>query len=816
MKVRLSLFGLSIFFLGIMFYHHTTFGQNLIWADEFEGTALNLNKWTPQVGDGCAEGICGWGNNELQYYKAENATVSNGHLHITARRERVRNKEYTSARIRTINKGDWTYGRFEARINLPAGGGLWPAFWMMPTDDVYGSWPKSGEIDIMEFIGWQPDRTLGYIHYGDDWPNNQHQGTTFTRHTGVFPGNWHDFAIEWEPGIIRWFVDDYLFQTKTAEDVAPYHWPFDQDFHFILNVAVGGNLGGAVDNNIFPATMKVDYVRVYDGFKPYITGDRIVQYMAGGVQYAIGNVSKNTNVTWSVPAGATIVSGQGTPNVTIDFDSAGGDVIAEVSTSSGTKTLKVDVLVEPLYLKDFAFENFDEPAKISFKSSDGNLSVVNNPNPSALNPSENSARYVRAADAQYDVIFYDVLQSIPDASEYSNKERKFYMDVLTSAPVGTDIIIQLETSNASPTNYPTGRHSRYFGKVTRNGEWERIVFDFADRPDGSASHTAIADMVILFAPNTLTGDTYYWDNLDSYKADDGSGGEPDPDPVAVTGVSVSPASATIEVNGTVQLSQTVSPENADNKDVTWSSGNTAVATVSSSGLVTGIAEGIAIITVTTVDGGYTATSSITVSDDNNGGGEDLPMTNTIELTTIARGPNTRANALIDVSASAGPVSAASVEVTWSGSYSGTASGSTDENGQVVFETPNIRNASTFAIIVDNISKTGFYWDVDNSQTIASTTKSSSADYDESDESDELVSNPKFHMYPSPAYERLTILRDEDSTLNIEIFSVTGQLVIQERKSGESIEINVSNLPNGLYFIRASHGETLLTGKFIKK
>ena len=506
----------------------------LIWADEFSGTSLDLNKWTPQIGDGCAEGICGWGNNELQHYKAENATVSGGQLHITAKRERVQAKAYTSARIRTINKGDWTYGRFESLINLPDGGGLWPAFWMMPTDDVYGTWPKSGEIDIMEYVGWNPDRTLGYIHYGDDWPNNQSKGGIFAKHNGVFHGNWHEFAVEWEPGIIRWFVDDYLFQTITAEDVQPYHWPFDQNFHFILNVAVGGNLGGPVDDSALPATMSVEYVRVFDGFKPYITGDRVVLYQENGVEYSIGNVASNTNVSWIVPAGATIVSGQGTPNLIIDWDTAGGDVIAEVSLSSGTQTIKMDVYVEPLYLRDFHFVNFDDPANMSLKETDGTLTVVDNPKPSTLNPSAKSAKYDRNADKQWDCIFYNVLSSIPDASEYSSKGRKFYMDVMTSAPVGTEIIIQLETSDATATNYPTGRHSRYSAKVTKNGEWERLIFDFVDRPDGTASHTAISDMVILFATNSFTGHTYYWDNLDSYKADDGSGGttepEPEPDP----------------------------------------------------------------------------------------------------------------------------------------------------------------------------------------------------------------------------------------------------------------------------------------------
>ena len=116
----------------------------LVWADEFNGTSLDLTKWEPQIGDGCSEGICGWGNNELQSYKAENAVVSNGTLKIIAKKERVKGSAYTSARLRTKGLADFTFGRFEASIKLPAGQGLWPAFWMLSTNEPYGGWPQSG------------------------------------------------------------------------------------------------------------------------------------------------------------------------------------------------------------------------------------------------------------------------------------------------------------------------------------------------------------------------------------------------------------------------------------------------------------------------------------------------------------------------------------------------------------------------------------------------------------------------------------------------------------------------------------------------
>ena len=237
---------------------------NLVWADEFNGTSLNTQDWNVQIGDGCAEGICGWGNNEAQSYQQDNIVVSNGTLQITAKRERIRGAQYTSGRITTQGKRDYTYGRFEARIKLPQGGGLWPAFWMLSTDTPYGTWPQSGEIDIMEFIGNDPTETFGTLHYGDLFPGNRNIGAPFPFYGADFFNTFHDFAIEWQANEIKWFVDGFLFQTRTPADLAPFNWPFDHDFHFLLNVAVGGSyVGFPTTQTIFPQTMLVDWVKVY-------------------------------------------------------------------------------------------------------------------------------------------------------------------------------------------------------------------------------------------------------------------------------------------------------------------------------------------------------------------------------------------------------------------------------------------------------------------------------------------------------------------------------------------------------------------------
>jgi len=154
-------------------------GYYLVWSDEFDGASVDTSNWEFMIGDGCAYGICGWGNNELEYYRAENTTVGGGNLIIEAREENYGGKQYTSARLRSRNKRDFLYGKIEARIKVPTGQGMLPAFWMMPTDDVYGGWAASGEIDIMETRN-DTDYIDGAIHFGGECPAHTHLSETYT------------------------------------------------------------------------------------------------------------------------------------------------------------------------------------------------------------------------------------------------------------------------------------------------------------------------------------------------------------------------------------------------------------------------------------------------------------------------------------------------------------------------------------------------------------------------------------------------------------------------------------------------------------
>jgi beta-glucanase (GH16 family) len=239
-------------------------GWELVWNDEFDGEALDQRKW------GCEVNANGGGNNELQYYVTNNVSVKGGLLQLEARRERFAGaggtRDYTSSRIRTRRLGDWRYGRVDVRARLPQGRGIWPAIWLLPTDEKYGGWPHSGEIDIMELLGHEPNKVYGTLHYSDSNGRHRHRGTNTILAAGTFADDFHVFRLDWDAGQMRWYVDDRLYQTQTnwTRRRGDFPAPFDQRFHLLLNVAVGGNWPGQPDASTkFPQSMAVDYVRIY-------------------------------------------------------------------------------------------------------------------------------------------------------------------------------------------------------------------------------------------------------------------------------------------------------------------------------------------------------------------------------------------------------------------------------------------------------------------------------------------------------------------------------------------------------------------------
>ncbi len=351
---------------------------NLVWADEFNGSNLDATKWTPQTGGG------GWGNNELQYYTArpENIEVSNGSLKIIARSETYSGSNYTSARLRSINKGDWTYGKFEARIKMPAAQGLWPAFWMMPTENYYGTHPRSGELDIMELFGLYPSRVYGTIHTINTATNGVFSSSAqYNMSVGNFGTDFHIFSVEWKPDTIRWYVDNILFSTKTSANFNGNPWRFDRDFHILLNLAVGGDSNGAPNaSTLFPATMEVDYVRAYQRNEDIkILGSALIEPNTEGSVYSLPQMSGVT-YNWSVPTDATIISGQNTAQISVSWGNTSGNVACEINTACGITLLEKAVEVSGNIIKNPSFEDdYFRWGKTAQNGAAANFNIINSP-----------------------------------------------------------------------------------------------------------------------------------------------------------------------------------------------------------------------------------------------------------------------------------------------------------------------------------------------------------------------------------------------------------------------------------------------------
>ncbi|MFH0992965.1 MAG: glycoside hydrolase family 16 protein [bacterium] len=271
------------------------------WCEEFTYTgAVDAAKWRHQTGGG------GFGNEELQYYtsRSENAYVDGEKLIITAIKESYYSHAYTSAKIWTQGIKNWKYGKFEMRAKLPGVPGTWPAFWMMPKSSVYGSWPNSGEIDILEHTAYYNlDTAVGSIHTE---AYNHKIGTqiSFSRHLDGLTSGFHTYSVTWNEYSFSWYVDNYKYGTTTFNAAAVAYgemavsaaWPFDQEFYLIINLAMGGSMGGVVDSGFTSDTFEIDYVRVYQ--RDYVTGDTGSPRSVSGLE-AVNAVENTAYLLWT-------------------------------------------------------------------------------------------------------------------------------------------------------------------------------------------------------------------------------------------------------------------------------------------------------------------------------------------------------------------------------------------------------------------------------------------------------------------------------------------------------------------------------------
>ena len=381
----------------------------LVWSDEFDGSSIDANKWTHEVN--CSGG----GNNEEQCYTndAANSFIADGMLNIVALpAPEGAEKPYTSARLNTKDNQSWTYGRFEMRAKLPAGQGAWPAFWMLPTDEVYGGWPRSGEIDIIEAVnlkagtneGGSEANVYGTLHYGKEWPDNSSSGQAYLLPDGINPADdFHTYAIEWQEGEIRWYVDDYLYATQRKstvrynskdEPVGLSHrgwftenfdivsgelatqWenaPYDQRFHLLLNFSVGGNWPSSVNDTGIDASAFengnsyiVDYVRVYQCQQNTLTGKGCETVRPGYDSFDDAMVEGKAPIpsppSTGIPQNLTIFSGAINPNWPA-WDCCGGSTPAVVTDAEKGDVVEFVVGAEPTVMGFISREAFiDDPA----------------------------------------------------------------------------------------------------------------------------------------------------------------------------------------------------------------------------------------------------------------------------------------------------------------------------------------------------------------------------------------------------------------------------------------------------------------------
>ncbi|MBC7488267.1 MAG: family 16 glycosylhydrolase, partial [Cytophagaceae bacterium] len=503
------------------------FSQCLVWQDEFNTTSLDLSKWKYTTGNGCGGSSgCGFGNGELQYYTSgtNNITLGGGNLSITAKYQPNylgSGTNYTSGKISTQGIASWKYGRMEARIQVPSATAIWPAFWMLSDN---GNWPYSGEIDIMETQNTNTNVVNQTIHYYcTPCGNHQYTGVAYNNGTN-WAGGFHTYAVDWTPGQIKYSVDGVTTATYTPASLTGGNaadWTFDaSNFFNILNLAVGGAYtGNATPNSAnYPQTMLVDYVRVYsNSFSFNISGQK-VNYVGDQKFYGITDAGATATYTWSVPAGATIVSGQGTKNISVNYASAlSNNITCSVDGDGAGSTCTPVVVTYPIraIVKTcgIILDNFEGSRNLLDLYANGTLSVVANPGAGGSNTSATVGKYDRNSGATYDIIGYGSFL-VDNADDFRTGARFFTMDVRTNAPAGTPITIEFDNSTQMVNAYPAGRHSQYTATTGAPNTWNKLTFTFSQSPDGALTANDVDRLQILFNPNSnVVGQTFYFDNF---------------------------------------------------------------------------------------------------------------------------------------------------------------------------------------------------------------------------------------------------------------------------------------------------------------
>lgn len=481
--------------------------ENLIWEEDFTGENLDLTNWTFDLGDGCPN-LCGWGNAELQWYtdSESNIYLEDGSLHIRAMYEPGAQHEYTSARIVTRGLQSFASGKVEARIKMPEGQGFWPAFWMLPEEYVYGGWPLSGEIDITEVVGGSPNTNHGTIHYGGKWPFNQYSGQSVDLPNSL-ADDFHTYAVEWKQDTIRWYIDNQLFNIRTPDNLGSFPWRFDQDFHILLNFAIGGYFPGYPDASTpFPSEMIVDYVRVYERPDLTIIRGEAIAFQGDDLTYQA--VSTSANLIWEVEGGE-VISGQGSTEVVVRFYEEGEhDLTLTVGTGDciSTVTKKVVVGDECSVL----LSDFEGHYGVHWSWFQGNYSDDPVPSPNAINNSAIASRWTREGQSD-DRITY-TLDGIPDATSFGEGERSFAVKIFTNAPAGTVLEWRLQNEQQSGGGIFGGSYMTFQATTTVSYAWEQLYFEAVSSPNPAVDPASINQLQMRMISTDLLAYLIYIDD----------------------------------------------------------------------------------------------------------------------------------------------------------------------------------------------------------------------------------------------------------------------------------------------------------------
>lgn len=468
--------------------------ETLIWSDEFEGSTLNTNNWTYEIGNGQD----GWGTGQLDYAtnRTENVRIEDGKLILELRKENYAGYQYTSGRLVSYQKQAFQYGRIEARIKGVDTQGLGFAFWMLGEDYETVWWPKCGEIDIMENTGGDPSFNIGTAHFQESWGHHFNQGS-YTLPSGKFADDFHTFALEWTPQHLKWYIDDVNYHTFDISEPINGYRPFDRPFFIILSTGVGGSYSGNPDETtILPMQATIDYVRVYQGaFSAAVEGDSNVLEGDTNKTYSI-DTPEATSYQWTVPEEVTITSGQGTHTINVDWGSVSGDVQVVTTGSCGDYTYSLPVEVETQHLSNNLALN-----KPAFASSQENASYA----PAYCVDGDVSTRWASSWN-EPEWIYVD-LQDTYDINQVILKwqyARASAYEIQVSDDASNWNTIYAETSgNGEIDDISLNGSGRYVRVLCnqRNTEWGFSLFELEVYGNLPTAINTIKEETILLYPN---------------------------------------------------------------------------------------------------------------------------------------------------------------------------------------------------------------------------------------------------------------------------------------------------------------------------